>query len=160
MPDQPTADPVLRHLVLAVNQAQTASVPISLSVNGREFTGELIAQTTYFAALTEGSPLFAALDPTSPLAADQYAADSATVDDEFLHLRLPPESAAEPPPVWRIRMAAVDGWNLRVADPEPAPDQHVDPGHVDHEHSQTDEPELSRARAVLTGQSIDQSSDD
>lgn len=152
MPDQPTADPVLRHLVLAVNQAQSASVPLSLSAHGREFTGELIAQTTYFTALTEGNPLFAALDPNSKLAAEQYSADNAQVEGEYLHLRLPPESPAEPPPVWRIRLAAVDGWHLRVIDPdvevEAGPEQKN--GLVeDHEF------EHPRAHAVLSGESID-----
>jgi hypothetical protein len=118
MPDQPAADPVLRHLVFAVNQAHDVSIPISLSVHGSGFVGELISQVTYFAALTEDSPLLAALDPTSPLAADQYAADSSHADDEFLHVRVPSKHADLTPPVWRMRLAAVDGWSLRLAEPD------------------------------------------
>lgn len=128
MTHQPAVDPVLYHLVLAVNQAHEASIPISLTVHGSGVVGELISQATYFAALTEDSPLLAALDPTSPLAADQYAADSADADEEYLHVRVPSRSPDHAPPVWRIRMAAVDGWSLRLVDPDAEGDSHGSPG--------------------------------
>ena len=124
MTQQPAVDPVLRHLVFAVNQAHEASIPISLSVHGSGVVGELISQATYFSALTEDSPLLAALDPTSPLAAEQYAADSAEADEEYLHVRVPSRSAEHAPPVWRIRMTAVDGWSLRLVEPESDGDSH------------------------------------
>ena len=125
---QPAVDPVLRHLVFAVNQAHEASIPISLSVHGSGFVGELISQATYFSALTEDSPLLAALDPTSPLATDQYPADINDADEDYLHMRVPPRSANHTPPVWRMRLTAVDGWSLRLVDPDDDNESHSTPG--------------------------------
>lgn len=57
----------MRHLVKAVNESETAAVPVSLSVHGTVVTGDLIAQRRYFAELVAGNPLMNALEPSSGL---------------------------------------------------------------------------------------------
>ncbi len=107
-------DPVLRHLVRAVNESETAAVPVSLSVHGTMVTGDLIAQRRYFAELVAGNPLMNALEPSSGLLGKDYARDTESESDHHLHI-LADRAPGGDEGLWRISLESVDGWSLRRA---------------------------------------------
>lgn len=69
-------DPVLEHLVRAVNESGRARVPVTVSAHGREITGLLIAEQAYFEQLAKDTPLLSALQPESGLLGKDYARTS------------------------------------------------------------------------------------
>ncbi len=104
-------DPVLQQLAHAVNESRQAAVPVTVSTHGTVLTGLLIAEETYFADLVEASPLLSALQPSSGLLGKEYAKDVSSESDHHLHLRATGEGTEG---LWRISLAAVDGWKLRA----------------------------------------------
>jgi hypothetical protein len=110
-------DPVLRHLVRAVNESLQAAVPVTVSVHGTTLTGTLIAESRYFGELVVGNPLLSALEPSSGLLGKDYAKEAEAESDHHLHLRatgVRGNELIEGP--WRISLEAVDGWALRAGD--------------------------------------------
>ena len=106
-----TTDPVLEHLVRAVNESEQARVPLTVSAHGREISGLLIAERAYFEQLAKDSPLLSALQPESGLLGKEYTKD---VDDEsghHLHVR----AAAGEKSLWRINIESVDAWSVGVS---------------------------------------------
>ena len=73
-------DPVLQHLVQAVNESGPSGVPVTVTAHGMVLTGVLIAQEAYFADLVEGHPLMSALQPVSGLLGKEYAREAPTAD--------------------------------------------------------------------------------
>jgi hypothetical protein len=96
-------DPVLAHLVRAVNESRRAAVPITVCAHGMVLTGVLIAQETYFINLVE-RPLMNALEA-----------------GHHLHLR-GGEAAGDELGLWRISLESVDAWTLRAGDGAATPD--------------------------------------
>jgi hypothetical protein len=110
MPKHST-DPVLRHLVRAINESETGGVPVTLSVHGTVVTGDLIAERRYFAELVEGNPLMNALEPSSGLLGKDYVKDIESESEHHLHiLDRTHEGGAG---LWRIGLESVDAWSLR-----------------------------------------------
>lgn len=107
-------DPVLQHLVQAVNESGQAGVPVTVSVHGMLLTGVLIAQETYFAELVEGKPLMSALQPASGLLGKDYEREVTDESGHHLHLRGGRETGAAEEGQWRISLEAVDAWVLRA----------------------------------------------
>lgn len=111
-------DPVLRQLVLAVNESGQAAVPVVVSTHGTILTGMLIAQSTYFSEPVAGNPLMSALEPNSGLLGKDYAKEAEAESGHHLHLRAAGarggNEITEGP--WRISLEAVDGWALRAGD--------------------------------------------
>lgn len=105
------SDPVLRHLVKAVNESETAAVPVTLSVHGTTVTGALISQRRYFVSLVEGNPLLNALEPSSGLLGKDYAKDTESESDHHVHVLA--ERGAGGEGLWRISLESVDAWTLR-----------------------------------------------
>jgi hypothetical protein len=118
-------DPVLAQLVHSVNESGQAAVPVTVTAHGTMLTGTLIAADRYFADLVEGNPLLSALQPGSGLLGKEYAKDVEDEADHHLHVRVTHivgDSPAEG--IWRISLAAVDGWTLRaIADTEAQDDR-------------------------------------
>jgi hypothetical protein len=110
-------DPVLRELVRSVNESGQAAVPVTVAAGGSVLTGTLIAQERYFAELVEGNPLMSALEPTSGLLGKEYAKDVDTESDYHVHLRAARVTGAGggAEGLWRISLAAIDGWTLGAA---------------------------------------------
>jgi hypothetical protein len=110
-------DPVLRHLVRAVNEsAGAAAVPVAVSVRGTILTGTLIAQSMYFSELVAGNPLLSALEPGSGLLGKEYTKEAEAESDHHLHLRAAGVRGEVTEGPWRISLESVDGWALRAAD--------------------------------------------
>lgn len=107
-------DPVLQHLVQAVNESRQARVPVTVSVHGIVLTGTLIAQEAYFAELVEGKPLMGALQPESGLLGKDYEREVTAESSHHLHLRGSRDAGAIEEGPWRISLEAVDGWALRA----------------------------------------------
>jgi hypothetical protein len=105
-------DPVLEQLVHAVNESGQARVAITVAAHGTLVSGVLIAQEAYFRELAEGSPLLSALQPASGLLGKEYAKEVDAGSARHLHIRA---DAAEEG-LWRLSLAAVDGWKLGVLD--------------------------------------------
>ena len=103
-------DPVLQHLVQAVNESGQAGVPVTVSVHGMVLTGVLIAQEAYFAELVEGKPLMSALQPASGLLGKDYEREVTAESGHHLHLRGSRDEGAIEEGPWRISLEAVDGW--------------------------------------------------
>lgn len=106
-------DPVLAHLVEAVNESMQAGVPVAVSAGGLLLTGVLIAQESYFAELAESSPLMSALQPATGLLGKEYARVVAAEAGHHLHLR-GDRAGGEEIALWRISLEAVDAWSLRT----------------------------------------------
>ena len=107
-------DPVLRHLVRAVNESGQAAVPVTVSLHGTTLTGMMIAQNRYFSDLVEANPLMSALEPTSGLLGKEYAKEAEAESDHHLHLRATEARGGAAAGLWRIGLEAVDGWTLRA----------------------------------------------
>ncbi len=105
-------DPVLRHLVKAVNESETAAVPVSLSVHGTVVTGDLVSQRRYFADLVEGNPLMNALEPASGLLGKDYAKETESESGHHLHV-LADRAPGSNEGLWRISLESVDAWSVR-----------------------------------------------
>lgn len=106
-------DPVLAHLVAAVNESAQAGVPITVTAGGMLLTGVLIAQDAYFAELAESSPLLSALQPATGLLGKEYAREVAAEARHHLHLR-GGRAGDEEITLWRVSLEAVDAWSLRT----------------------------------------------
>lgn len=113
-------DPVLQHLVRAVNESEQAAVPVTVSVHGMLLTGTLIAQRRYFSELVQGNPLMSALEPSSGLLGKEYAKDTEAESDHHLHVLASRsrDSGEAGEGLWRISLEAVDGWALRAGGAE------------------------------------------
>jgi hypothetical protein len=81
------SDPVLAHLVRAVNESRQAAVPVTVCAHGMVLTGALVAQETYFTELVERSPLMNALEPSTGLLGKEYAKEVSAEAGHHLHLR-------------------------------------------------------------------------
>ncbi len=114
-------DPVLAHLVAAVNESRQAGVSVTVSAHGMVLTGALIAQEAYFTELVEGRPLMSALQPASGLLGKDYAQQVRAEAGHHLHLR-GGVTGADEPGLWRISLAAVDAWSLRSPEAAQAED--------------------------------------
>jgi hypothetical protein len=114
-------DPVLAHLVEAVNESRQAGVPLTVSAGGMLLTGVLIAQESYFAELAESSPLMSALQPATGLLGKEYAREVAAEARHHLHLR-GGRAGDEELALWRISIEAVDAWSLRAPASAPGDD--------------------------------------
>ena len=90
-------DPVLQHLVHAINESGPTAAPIVVSVHGTVLHGALISEERYFAELVEADPMMSALEPSSGLLGKEYAKGA--------------EAASG---LWRISLKAVDGWTLHA----------------------------------------------
>jgi hypothetical protein len=101
-------DPVLEQLVRAVNESGQASVPVTVSAHGTVVTGVLIAQDAYFRLLAEDSPLLSALQPAAGLLGKDYEKEVEAESGRHLHVR----AAAGDEGLWRVSLAAVDGWTV------------------------------------------------
>ena len=112
-------DPVLEQLVHAVNESGQARVPITISAHGTLVKGVLIAQEAYFSELAEGSPLLSALQPASGLLGKEYAKEVDAGSARHLHVR----ADAGEEGLWRLSLAAVDGWKLGALDACPDDDR-------------------------------------
>jgi hypothetical protein len=112
-------DPVLEQLVHAVNESGRARVPITVAAHGTLMSGVLIAQEAYFSELAEGSPLLSALQPASGLLGKEYTKDVDAESDRHLHIRA--DTGEEG--LWRLSLAAVDGWKLGALDAGPDEDK-------------------------------------
>ena len=109
-------DPVLQQLTQAINESGQAAAPITVSVHGTVLTDALIAERMYFGELVEGNPLMSALEPASGLLGKEYAEDAEAASDRHLHIRGTGVrgDGAVSEGLWRISLAAVDGWTLRA----------------------------------------------
>ena len=116
------SDPVLAHLVRAVNESTYAGVPITVSAHGRVLTGMLIAQETYFTELVERSPLMSALEPASGMLGKDYTKAVSDEAGHHLHLR-GGERAGDELGLWRISLESVDAWSFRSDDGAAAEDK-------------------------------------
>lgn len=114
-------DPVLAHLVQAVNESTSASVPVTVSAQGKVLTGVLVAQEAYFAEIVERSPLLSALEPSTGLLGKEYAKAVSDEAARHLHMRAG-EAGGEELRLWRVSLAAVDAWSLRAGDGAQAAD--------------------------------------
>jgi hypothetical protein len=110
-------DPVLQHLVRAINESGQATVPVTVSVRGTILNGTLIAERRYFDQLVEGNPLMSALEPSSGLLGKEYVKETEAESDHHLHLQTSParDSSEIAEGLWRIGLEAVDGWTLGAA---------------------------------------------
>jgi hypothetical protein len=109
-------DPVLQHLVHAINESGQAAAPIVVSVHGTMLHGVLISEERYFTELVEGDPLMNALEPSSGLLGKEYAKGAEAASGRHLHLRAAGirDDAEFPEGLWRINLKAVDGWTLHA----------------------------------------------
>jgi hypothetical protein len=105
-------DPVLKHLVHAVNESDTAGVPVTVSAHGTIVTGDLIAERRYFAKLVEANPLLNALQPSTGLLGKNYARDTEAESDYYLHMLASP-TAENGTGLCRISLESIDSWSLR-----------------------------------------------
>jgi len=112
-----STDPVLRHLVLAINETEAGGVPVTLSVHGTVVRGALVAERRYFAELVQRNPLLNALEPSTGLLGKEYAKDTESESDHHLHILAEegPGAAAPGEGLWRISLESIDGWSLRHA---------------------------------------------
>ena len=108
-------DPVLRQLIRAVNESESAAVPIAVTTHGTQLTGVLVGQGGYFTELVEQNPLMSALEPSSGLLGKEYAKE-AEAESDHLHIRVTGDGggARMTAGLWRISLEAVDGWVLRA----------------------------------------------
>jgi hypothetical protein len=108
-------DPVLRQLAQAINESGQAAAPIMVSVHGTVLNGALISEQRYFSELVAGNPLMSALEPSSGLLGKEYTKDAEAASGRHLHLRaIGIRGQGEVTEgLWRISLAAVDGWTLR-----------------------------------------------
>ncbi len=109
-------DPVLQQLAHAINESDQAAAPIAVSVHGTVINGALISERRYFSELVAGNPLMSALEPSSGLLGKEYAKDAEAASELHLHLRATGArgDAEGTEGLWRISLAAVDGWTLRA----------------------------------------------
>jgi hypothetical protein len=108
-------DPVLRQLIRAVNEADSAAVPVTVTAHGTQLTGVLIGQRGYFTELVEQNPLMSALEPSSGLLGKEYTKDAEAESDHHLHIRVTGDGDGPATGLWRISLEAIDGWTLRAA---------------------------------------------
>ena len=108
-------DPVLQQLIKAVNEADSAAVPVTVTTHGTTLTGVLIGQRSYFTELVGQNPLMSALEPSSGLLGKEYTKDIETESDHHLHLRVTSDGDGPAAGMWRISLEAIDGWTLRAA---------------------------------------------
>jgi hypothetical protein len=108
-------DPVLQHLIRAINESDKGAVPVTVSVHGMVLTGALIAQRRYFAELVQRNPLMSALEPSSGLLGKEYTKDTESGSDYHLHMLAArtPGGGETDEGLWRISLQAIDGWVLR-----------------------------------------------
>jgi hypothetical protein len=99
-------DPVLRQLVRAVNESESATVPLTVVVHGTQLTGVLLGERLYFGELVTQNPLMTALEPSSGLLGSGYVKDTEAESGHHLHIR------ADEGRLWRISLEAVDAWTL------------------------------------------------
>lgn len=109
-------DPVLQQLAQAINESGQAAAPVVVSVHGTVLTGALISEQRYFSELVEGNPLMSALEPSSGLLGKEYTRETEAASARHLHIRATGSrgDAELTEGLWRISLAAVDGWTLRV----------------------------------------------
>jgi len=109
-------DPVLQQLAHAINESDQAAAPIAVSVHGTVINGALISERRYFSELVAGNPLMSALEPSSGLLGKEYTKDAEAASELHLHLRATGArgDADGTGGLWRIGLAAVDGWTLRA----------------------------------------------
>jgi hypothetical protein len=109
-------DPVLQQLAHAINESDQAAAPIAVSVHGTVINGALISERRYFSELVAGNPLMSALEPSSGLLGKEYTKDAEAASELHLHLRATGArgDADSTVGLWRIGLAAVDGWTLRA----------------------------------------------
>lgn len=114
MPKHDT-DPVLRQLVRAINESDTGSVPVTLSVHGATVRGALVPERRYFAELVQRNPVMSALEPSSGLLGKDYVKHTEAESDHHLHVlgESVPSGTEAGEDLWRISLEAVDGWSLR-----------------------------------------------
>ena len=106
-------DPVLQHLIQAINESGPAGVPVTIVAHGMALTGILIAQETYFTELAVGQPLMSALQPSAGLLGKEYGKEVEAESGYYLHLRGGRVSGDGEDGLWRIGLQAVDAWTLR-----------------------------------------------
>ncbi len=117
-------DPVLAHLIKAVNESSRPGVPVTVCVHGMVLTGVLIAQDVYFTELVTGNPLMNALQPTSGLLGSQYTKAVDAESGHHLHMRARHVAIDGEEALWRISLESVDAWMLRTtADSEAQDDR-------------------------------------
>ena len=109
-----STDPVLQHLVRAVNESGPSGVPVTIAAHGMALTGVLIAQQAYFTELAEGQPLMSALQPSAGLLGKEYAKEVDAESGHHLHLRGSHVAGDGEEGLWRISLQAVDAWTLRA----------------------------------------------
>jgi hypothetical protein len=109
-------DPVLQQLAHAINESDQAAAPIAVSVHGTVINGALISERRYFSELVAENPLMSALEPSSGLLGKEYTKDAEAASELHLHLRATGArgDAEGTEGLWRIGLAAVDGWTLRA----------------------------------------------
>ena len=109
-------DPVLQQLAHAINESDQAAAPIAVSVHGTVINGALISERRYFSELVAGNPLMSALEPSSGLLGKEYTKDAEAASELHLHLRATGARGDTDGTegLWRIGLAAVDGWTLRA----------------------------------------------
>jgi len=109
-------DPVLQQLAHAINESDQAAAPIAVSVHGTVLNGALISERRYFSELVAGNSLMSALEPSSGLLGKEYTEDAEAASERHLHLRATGArgDAEGTESLWRIGLAAVDGWTLRA----------------------------------------------
>jgi hypothetical protein len=109
-------DPVLQQLAHAINESDQATAPIAVSVHGTVINGALISERRYFSELVAGNPLMSALEPSSGLLGKEYTKDAEAASELHLHLRATGARGDADGTVglWRIGLAAVDGWTLHA----------------------------------------------
>jgi hypothetical protein len=109
-------DPVLQHLVRAINESGHATAPVSVSVHGTVLTGALIAEQTFFSELVADNPLMSALEPASSLLGKEYAKETEAASDHHLHLRATGVGGGGEVSegLWRMSLETIDGWTLRA----------------------------------------------
>lgn len=119
-----STDPVLQHLIQAVNDSGPAGVPVTIVAHGMTLTGILIAQEAYFTELAAGQPMMSALQPSAGLLGKEYGKEVEAESDHHLHLRGGRVSGDGEDGLWRVSLEAVDAWTLRpgVGDGDAAQD--------------------------------------
>jgi hypothetical protein len=106
-------DPVLQHLIHAVNESGPAGVPMTIVAHGMALTGLLIAQEAYFTELAAGQPMMSALQPSADLLGKEYGKEVEAESGYHLHLRGGRVSGDGEDGLWRVSLQAVDAWTLR-----------------------------------------------
>lgn len=120
-------DPILAGLVSAVRQNTATQLPVTLISRGLVAEGQLVAEARWLDELAHlleaGSPAAAALAGVfrNASAAVEMAAAVGGETGELVHLMGATVRAGDvvvATGLWRLRLAAVDGWKLGRALPE------------------------------------------